>query len=122
MRHVRSVLCLLTILWSLPAVAGQFSIMCVRGGGFYYTTFDDETRRVVIESPSGTALRGYIDSLTTGEIKFHLLRVGQPKMEFAWDRANGNVTRIDVSPQDEFSTNCIETKLRPILSIYDRIA
>lgn len=125
MRHLRAALCMLMAIWSLPATAGQFSIACVRGGERYFITFDEETKRVILENPIGSAYRGRVDSLSESKVQFYLLRVGEPRLEFEWDRGAGSIARIGVpkeSPQAEFSTHCVASALRPILSIYDRVA
>jgi hypothetical protein len=120
---VRSALCLLMILLSSPSVAEQFSIKCDRDGGWYFITFDNVSNRAVVESPSGSAQRGHIISTTNDEILFDLLNVGQPKHDFVWNRRDGTCRRTNqLSGQPTFVLQCVAAELRPILSIYDRIA
>lgn len=81
------------------------------------------TNRAAVESPSGSAQRGHIISATNDEILFDLLNVGQPKHDFVWNRRDGTCWRTNQpSGQPTFILQCVATELRPILSIYDRIA
>jgi hypothetical protein len=107
-----------------PAIADQFSIECGWTTS-YYVTFDSDARRVVYESPGGTALKGWITAVSAHEVRFDLLRVGTLPFDLAWSENNGKLTWVGVpsDPTRQATTsNCRKTLLRPILSEYERIA
>jgi hypothetical protein len=111
-------------LCSKPALAEQFSIECP---WIYdvYITFDTDALRVVYEVANGSALKGQITLMSPQEVRFDLLRVGTPPFNLIWNTQTGKLTSVGIPSDPTRPTtvhDCHRAPLRPILSLYDRIA
>jgi hypothetical protein len=126
---LHALLCLLPITLGLPAKADQFSIECQRIGAWNYLTFDDQTKRVVVEFVSrrgdapSNAWKGLIGSITVDNIQFELLNHGRnlPNIPLFWGRRSGTISMPHSSSPWPEASKCVSTDLRPSLSLYDRI-
>jgi hypothetical protein len=115
-------LCLVSFITS--ARAEQFSIKC-QFTQAYFLTFDTDDKRVVFESPAGSALKGRIDQLLGNILHFHLLKIGEEKFDLVWDGGQEKLTWVGIPGNNTRGTTsggCNKTDLRSILSEYDRIA
>jgi hypothetical protein len=120
---IRFALCQCLVVLSSAAMAEQFSLQCVWYEP-YFVTFDTDGRRVVFESPAGSALAGRIHASTTEKIDFDLLRAGQSKFDLTWSHGDGKLTWIGLPGDPSRPTvvhECSRTTKRPILSSYDSI-
>jgi hypothetical protein len=115
-------LCL--VLFMTTAHAEQFSIKCPFTQA-YFLTFDTDGKRVVFESPAGSALKGRIDQIVGNIFHFHLLKVGEEKFDLIWDGGQAKLTWIGIPGNNRRRTvsgDCEKIGLRSILSEYDGIA
>ena len=101
-----------------PAQAEQFSITCDLFPG-YIMTFDQESKRMIVEVPQGHTFRGSIDSATDDEIRFHLL-FELIETAHIWNRTSGVLVAAK-APNDEPKNVCHTSALRPIMSHYDEL-
>jgi hypothetical protein len=116
--------CVVTAIFFVsPAVAEKFSIKCgPEAGAYYYFSFDEGARKVILENLSGRIQRGIIKNASMDNIIFEIVEMNAPKVDLVFDRRNNKLTRIGV-PGDasrqarEFS--CSVTGLRSILDTYD---
>ena len=111
-------------LFMISAHAEQFSIKCPFTQA-YFLTFDTDDKRVVFESPAGSALKGRIDQMLGNIFHFHLLKVGEQKFDLVWDGGQEKLTWVGIpgnTTRGTTSGDCKKTDSRSILSEYDRIA
>jgi hypothetical protein len=110
--------------FATAATAEQFTIRCPFQG-FFHVTFDTDTGKVVYEGPSGSPLKGRIDSAVSDSIRFHLVRVATKDFDVVWDASKQTMTWFGVPgdrARQEASYKCGKTDLRSSLSMYDDIA
>jgi len=106
------------------AHAEQFSIKCTFLGG-YFVTFDTSDSRVVYDMPKALALRGHIDQSSEDGFRFHLLMVGEPRFDLAWNKRSQTLTWIGIPGNATRGTHkhqCEPAQLRLIINDYDKIA
>jgi hypothetical protein len=122
MTRTGSLACILSLCAS-SAVAAQFSIECAWIEP-YYVTFDTDAKHVIFESPAQMRLRGRIIHSTEERLDFDLLRVGSSKSDLIWNAKDKKLTWVGVPGDSTRQTvihDCVEVRLRPVLSKYDEI-
>lgn len=122
---LRFITIVISLTLSSAAIAEQFSITCERQPDLHYVTFDTETKRVVYESSGATILKGEIISLSGDGVTFDLIKIGGPKYDLIWRKAEGSLTVKGLADNPERPTivmKCSVTNLRNILPFYDGIA
>ena len=109
------------VLLGAPAQAERFSIKCTWHPS-YIITFDEESKRVISETPGALTRKGVIDSATDDEIRFHMSV--NPAAGGIWNRKSGSLVLLDSLnlPADKRYENfCFKSELRPVMSMYDKI-
>jgi hypothetical protein len=116
------------VLWPVQNMAQHlaepFSIRCERDG-YYFLSFDTNTRRVVYEAASrpgseGRMYKGRILSVDGQDIRFDLIVGGLPRSEFVYRRKEAVIDLLHHDARTEL-VNCVPAALRRGLSIYDAI-
>jgi hypothetical protein len=119
---------LLPVLWPVQSMTqdlgAPFSVRCERDG-YYFLSFDTNTRRVVYEAASrpgseGRMYKGRILSVDGEDIRFDIIVGGLPRSEFVYRRKEAVINLLQQDGRPEF-VNCVPAALRRGLSIYDTI-
>jgi hypothetical protein len=100
----------------------QFSLRCILYEP-YFITFDTDAKRVVYESPAGSARKGAIIEQNDQLMRFELLRVGETPLQFVWHKQDQTLL-LESHPawRPDEAHKCSPSVLRPVLPNYDRIA
>jgi hypothetical protein len=89
-------------------------------------TFDDETGRVVHESPAridgeNRAIKGRIQNVSQDEIQFGLVVKGVPPSTLVFRRKQGVIDKMSSAEASSVLVNCVPISLRAVLSKYNEI-
>jgi hypothetical protein len=112
----------LLMLLAAPAQAEQFSIRCTGASLQYTLTFDEERKRVIVQTTGGSFIKSAIDSDTEEEIRFHYLPVQPNGPGGVWNRKSGVfVVLVFADASKGTETQCVRIELEPAISRWDDI-
>ena len=113
-------LVLLSAVSAAPAQAEKFSIKCIWNPA-PTITFDEESRRVIWETPYAPSHKGIVDFETEDEIRFHII-VGPSRGDRIWNLEDGNSRSGQVARTTRnMKITASSPELRPVMSIYDEM-